>query len=378
MRSLPDWIAPLRARLCSELSPVTTYSKKLDFSRKNLGTVAPLHVLSLIGPWLLMAAAWSCGPQMGESGAPASTPVLTTYESGTVAVTIEVNAGNITVADQLELAVEVIAGEQQRVVFPDVEDKLGEFRVTGTRVDDPKLLDGGRVARRQTYVLEPFLPGEYEIPELTIGFSGEGGGEDSQQSIKTDPIGIEVRSLLPDSEEEPDIKEASGPLEMPGVDAWVYWLAGAAVFIAAAAGYFLWRRRRAKARIEEIPSPPHEVAYRELDALLAENLIGRGLAKLFYVRLSNILRHYIENRFGLRAPESTTEEFLIALRGSAALEQRHKDLLRRFLEHCDLVKFAKLKPSGEEIEGAVTSCREFIKETEPSPAIIPDTLVAKK
>ena len=78
---------------------------------------------------------------------------------------------------------------------------------------------------------------------------------------------------------------------MPGVDSWVYWLVGAAVFIAAAAGYFLWRRRRAKARIEEIPAPPHEVAYRELDALLAENLIGKGLAKLFYVRLSNILRH---------------------------------------------------------------------------------------
>ena len=372
---------PLWLRLV-RVSKLTRIANKPD-------TNTPIHVLSLqvrilslpaislIAPWLLMAAAWSCGPQMGESGAPAAAPVSKTYESGTVAVTIEINAGSITVADQLEVAVEVIAGEQQRVVFPDVEDKLGEFRVTGTRVDDPKLLDGGRVARRQTYVLEPFLPGEYEIPELTISFSDEGAGEDSRQSIKTDPIDIEVRSLLPDSEEEPDIKEASGPLEMPGV-AWVYWLAGAAVFIAAAAGYFLWRRRRAKARIEEIPSPPHEVAYRELDALLAENLIGRGLAKLFYVRLSNILRHYIENRFGLRAPESTTEEFLIALRGSAALERRHKDLLRRFLEHCDLVKFAELKPSGDEIEGAVTTCREFIKETEPSPAIIPDTLVAKK
>ena len=211
---------PLWLRLV-RVSKLTRIANKPD-------TNTPIHVLSLqvrilslpaislIAPWLLMAAAWSCGPQMGESGAPASTPVLTTYESGTVAVTIEVNADNITVADQLELAVEVIAGEQQRVVFPDVEDKLGEFRVTGTHLDDPKLLDGGRLARRQTYVLEPFLPGEYEIPELTIGFSGEGGGEDSRQSIKTDPIGIEVRSLLPDSEEEPDIKEASGPLESRG------------------------------------------------------------------------------------------------------------------------------------------------------------------
>ena len=146
------------------------------------------------------------------------------------------------------------------------------------------------------------------------------------------------------------------------------------------------RRRRAiscgggaarKLGSKKFPPPPHEVAYRELDALLAENLIGRGLAKLFYVRLSNILRHYIENRFGLRAPESTTEEFLIALRASEALERRHKDLLRRFLEHCDLVKFAKLKPSTDQIEGAVTSCREFIKQTEPSLGIIPETVAPR-
>ena len=336
-----------------------------------------MRFVPLVGLWLLVAAAWSCGPQTGETGSSAPSPILKTYESGTVTATIEISADNITVADQLEVAVEVIAGEQQRVVFPDVEDKLGEFRVASTRLADPKLLDGGRVARRQTYVLEPFLPGEYEIPELTIGFSDEGAEEDSQQSIKTDPIDIEVRSLLPDSEQEPDIKEASGPVELPGVDAWVYWLVAAAVFIAAA-GYFPWRRRRAKAQAEEPAPPPHEAAYRELDALLAENLIGRGLAKLFYVRLSNILRHYIENRFGLRAPESTTEEFLIALRASEALERRHKDSLRRFLEHCDLVKFAKLKPSADQIEGAVTACREFIKETEPSLQITPETVAARQ
>ena len=334
--------------------------------------------MGVIGPGLLFALAWSCGSQTGGGASPSVTPASKTYESGSATATIEVSADSITVADRLEVAVEVVASEQQQVAFPDVEDKLGEFRVVDTRSDDPKLLDSGRVARRQTYVLEPFLPGQYEIPALEIDLGGKGAEADSQQKIKTDPIAIEVSSLLPDSEEEPDIKEASGPVEMPGVDPRVYWLAGAAVLIAAAAGYLLWRRRRAKAQVQGAPPPPHEVAYRELDALLAEDFISRGLAKLFYVRLSNILRHYIENRFGLRAPESTTEEFLIDLRASLAFEGRQKDLLRQFLEHCDLVKFAKLKPSAHEIEGAVTTCREFIKETEPSPAIIPETIIARQ
>ena len=343
-----------------------------------MGLASRVGVLGVIGPGLLFALAWSCGSQTGDGSSPSTTPVSKTYESGSVTATIEVSADSITVVDQVELAVEVIATEQQQVAFPEVGDKLGEFRVVDIRLADPKLLDSGRVARRQTYVLEPFLPGQYEIPALEIGIGGKGAEADSQQKIKTDPIAIEVRSLLPDSEEEPDIKEASGPVEMPGVDPWVYWLAGATVLIAAAAGYFLWRRRRAKAQVQEAPVPPHEIAYGELDALLAEDLISRGLAKLFYVRLSNILRHYIENRFGLRAPESTTEEFLIDLRASLAFEGRQKDLLRQFLEHCDLVKFAKLKPSAHEIEGAVTTCREFIKETEPSRAIIPETIIARQ
>ena len=151
----PPWLRLVR------VSKLTRIVNKPDINIR-------VRALSVIGLWLLMAVAWSCGPQMGESGSPAAVPVLKTYESGTVTATIEINAGNITVADQLEVAVEVIAGEQQRVVFPDIEDKLGGFRVIGARLADPKLLDDGRVARRRTYVLEPFLPGEYEIPELTI------------------------------------------------------------------------------------------------------------------------------------------------------------------------------------------------------------------
>ena len=66
------------------------------------------------------------------------------------------------------------------------------------------------------------------------------------------------------------------------------------------------------------------------------------------------------------------------LAGQLGFRGAAEDLLRQFLEHCDLVKFAKLKPSAHEIEGAVTTCREFIKETEPSPAIIPETIIARQ
>ena len=43
---------------------------------------------------------------------------------------------------------------------------------------------------------------------------------------------------------------------------------------------------------------------------MEEGLIDKGEQKLFYLKISAILRHYVEDRFGMHAPENTTEEFL--------------------------------------------------------------------
>jgi len=112
---------------------------------------------------------------------------------------------------------------------------------------------------------------------------------------------------------------------------------------------------------------PEEIALRELEQLLAENLLGRGKIKLFHLRISDILRHYIENRFGFKAPERTTEEFLTELSMARShknsLLGSHKTLLADFLIHCDLVKFAKHEPTIAESEKTVSICREFIEKT---------------
>ncbi|MHC5184367.1 MAG: hypothetical protein ACYSPI_08845, partial [Planctomycetota bacterium] len=83
--------------------------------------------------------------------------------------------------------------------------------------------------------------------------------------------------------------------------------------------------------------------------IAAENLVEQGRIKEFYEKLSTCLRHYIENRFQLRAPEQTTEEFLEQLKTSDALRLEHKQQLQKFLEHSDLVKFARYEPNPEQI-----------------------------
>jgi len=147
------------------------------------------------------------------------------------------------------------------------------------------------------------------------------------------------------------------------------WLAGIllSIIILAIAGFVYWRKTRAKKEDIIIQISPDEIAFKELDTLLAEDLLSRGKVKLFHLRISDILRRYIENRFGLKAPERTTEEFLTELTRDMQMQKAllgdHKSLLGEFLNQFDLVKFAKHEPSIAESGMTVTVCREFIWET---------------
>ena len=88
-----------------------------------------------------------------------------------------------------------------------------------------------------------------------------------------------------------------------------------------------------------------------------------GDADAWYVELSAIVRRYLEDRYGLRAPELTTEEFLREARRSADLSPAHRELLTSFLEGCDRVKFAAYHPQQTESQEALGVSRRFIEET---------------
>jgi hypothetical protein len=321
-------------------------------------------VAATIGFCVGLLALVGCQPTSEQAKAPPET-IEKSYESGDVQLRVLLAPSKLTVADKTSLVLEATGPEAERPQFPEPGEKLGEFTIVATHSDPPKLLDNGRMLNRHTYELEPFLAGEYKIPPLEVHFSSAGPDE-TAQTIVTEELAATVESVVPDATEQTqlDIKENMSPLELPRTIPWWVFLIGIVLLAAAAAGYFYWRKRLAeKAAEPETPPLPHEVAYREIERLLAEKLIEKGESKLFYLRLSNILRHYIEDRFGLRAPERTTEEFLLELRHSMTFDPRHKDLLKSFLRHCDMVKFAELQPTAGEVDGAIGSCKRFVDET---------------
>jgi hypothetical protein len=87
----------------------------------------------------------------------------------------------------------------------------------------------------------------------------------------------------------------------------------------------------------------------------------------YYVDLSMILRYYIEDRFGIRAPELTTPEFMDIATESGLLDESQQTFLAAFLRHCDRVKFARHEPGVKEMEERLSEVERFVKDTIPKP-----------
>jgi hypothetical protein len=78
----------------------------------------------------------------------------------------------------------------------------------------------------------------------------------------------------------------------------------------------------------------------------------------------------VEDRFELRAPELTTEEFLNSVGQSPDFSRDHQQLLREFLRQADLVKFAGVRPAEDDIQRSIDSARRFIEETRENAPLI--------
>ena len=98
-------------------------------------------------------------------------------------------------------------------------------------------------------------------------------------------------------------------------------------------------------------------------ARLSESWAWVEQPERFCTRLSEVVRVYLEERFGLKAPDQTTEEFLASLPQNSALDAALKPLLEDFLTQCDWVKFAQGDPGRTECERLHQMASRLIDET---------------
>lgn len=141
----------------------------------------------------------------------------------------------------------------------------------------------------------------------------------------------------------------------------------AALAAAALIAAFLWLRARGK-KTEEIkedappPVPPEVTAMAALGDLDASGLIESGRFKEYYMRLSHILRVYLGGALNFNCVDLYFDEAAAKL-SAFGVARKNIASFEAISNECDLVKFAKFKPSEDDARALRASVGNFIKLT---------------
>lgn len=163
-----------------------------------------------------------------------------------------------------------------------------------------------------------------------------------------------------------ELRDIAGMEPAPPAGPGLGWLlAGIAATVVASLllGLLCWRFRHQRRHRAPAPLVPEQWASHELEAIEALGLPAAGQVERYHLLLSDVVRRYLELRFGLQAPERTTPEFLGFLRHSSLLPPEQQERLRQLLECCDLAKFARARFSAEECQAAGQLARAIVEET---------------
>ncbi len=362
-------------------------------------TAVRLIILSSVCLLFSCAGNREQGSAAGKRNDEAPSRHVRSFTRGGAPVRVEVStsADSITIADQLELVISTIYGPGCTAALPSLADlDLGGFLVRDHRFEGPAATVGDSLRESVFLTLEPQLSGEYIIAPFTVTFvlegetvpsSGVSTPEDetdasrtlvrsetaaSDETLKpvheivTDPVEITVGSLLGGETSQLSIRDVHGPVRLPRN--MKPWYLGTGILVLAAglifAAFKIFSSRR-RAETEQPELSAYEKAIARLKRLRAENLVERELYEEFVIELSRIMRVYIGERFDVRAPEKTTEEFLETILHDRNFSDDHRTVLGDFLTSCDLVKFAKHAPAASELQESLDLTLKFITETRP-------------
>lgn len=339
-------------------------------------------------PWLMLAAITACrGGSTGDSAASLDVPkdaLEKTVEHGPAKVVENVWPAKPTLGDPIYLRLQITAepGVSVSAPFQEAGDqRLGRFRIVGFTREGT-----GTQREVQTYTLEAPTSGKQRVPPLRLevvdsrtdphvdqtgSASGSGATVGSAsapsataaQEILTDEIALDIAPAKAE-QVEAKLHGATGTLDPDvGGPPWMAILFSASALAVLASGTVLALRARSARRKTAARRSAYDEAIARLRLLEQSGAPEPSVADAWFVDLSSIVRSYLEHRYEIRAPELTTEEFLLVASKASALTQEHRSLLSAFLASCDRVKFAGYRPDSEESIASLSAARAFIEDT---------------
>ncbi|MBK7132543.1 MAG: hypothetical protein IPH69_06885 [Bacteroidales bacterium] len=286
--------------------------------------------------------------------------------SQNVTVSAAFDSARIYIGDQIKYTVTVEQPANLNLTLPVFKDSLVKNIeiLSGPLFDTVRSADGGlKITER--YLITSFDSGYYQVPPVYAELKNEEG----IKRFYSDYSQLEVmRVKIAPSDSTAKIYDIISPYRAPvTIGEIIPWVLAAALLTA-----FIWyglrlvkKFRMKETGVEEviIREPAHIIAFRELERLRDDQVWQKGEIKLYYTRLTEILRQYLENRYNVFSLELTTAETLDALVKTGFKKDAHYNQLRTILSGADLVKFAKYNPEPAENDIHFQNSWDFVQVT---------------
>jgi hypothetical protein len=158
--------------------------------------------------------------------------------------------------------------------------------------------------------------------------------------------------------EEELIRDIAPPVWVFPYPMWMV-VTGGVIALLLIIGAILWIRRYIKNRPAPPPPTPRSIALRALERLREQVKSLDPYA--FSIEVSEVLRTYVGAAYRLHAPQQTSPEFLAAISSSPKFSNFDRKLLAEFLEHCDLIKFARIDADAGDSARLLESAFAFVR-----------------
>lgn len=296
-------------------------------------------------------------------------PLMQSLWADTPVVRARVEPDSIFIGDRFDYVIEIDKDLVQTTHFPTFSAKDGMVELVEELPVDTLKRDGRRLRIAKRYRLAAFQEGLINMGAAGVVYADKNIVD---TLYAADSVYLKVATFQIDSTSQSifDLKPQQNlPFKVAEIKSYLWWGFLALVLLVALAialdRYLKARGRRLGDLFKPAPpQPPHVIAIAALEALHHQKLWQNNKHKLYYSLLTEILRTYIDGRWGVSAMEMTSDEIIAAMR-SVELPDKARMDLTAILRDADLVKFAKFAPEAEQNENDYQKAYYFVEETKP-------------
>ena len=276
-------------------------------------------------------------------------------------IDVAIDSAAILIGEQTTLHLTVTADKDRpvQIVIPNDTLMTGVEVLNLSKADSTEI-ENDRLVIKQDVLITSFDSSLYLLPPLKV--------IDGVDTVYSNQVALKV-STIPVNADKPEFNDIKTVWKPPFVWADYYPIIYGillALFLICVIAYIVKRIRAKKSLIpfkkEEPKLPPHEQAIKELDEIKQQKLWQQGRSKEYYTLITDTLRKYIEERFGINAMEMTSGEILELIRKNSEAQSVY-DNLRQILQLADFVKFAKMNPLPDENDLSMMNAYLFVNQT---------------